>query len=239
MNRRARRLIALFSRGSGVSAPLPLTLDNRHTWLKADAGLFTGSDGTTPVTADGNLVGFWTDQFWNGNSPIQATTGNKPTYKVNIQNSLPIVRFDGNDDYLRKTFAATLSQPITVYCVVTSSTVSRLIFDSITESAGIRIGFVAGDASTNFNLGVAAGFGTGFNVWCAVLNGASTLVRKNGTQTGTGTFTNSTDGLTIGGRYTLSAFLNGDIGELIIYTAAHDLATRQTVEAYLATRWGL
>lgn len=229
---------AIFKHGS-AAPPVPATLPNQHTWLKADAGLFVASNGTTPVTADGDLVGFWTDQFGNGNNPIQATTTNKPTYKVNIQNALPVVRFDGNDNYLQKTFSATLTQPITVYCAVSSGTTGRLIFDSVTESAGIRVGFVAGDGSNNFNLGVSAGFATGFNVWSAVLNGASTLVRKNGTQVGTGTFTNGTDGLTVGARYTFSSFLNGDLAELIFYSAAHNLATLQTVETYLMARYGL
>src|ERR1051325_4711729 len=67
----------------------PSDISGLKIWLKADAG--AGS-------SDGDAVGTWTDQSGTSHDFTQATSSKKPTYKTNIQNSLPVVRFDGTDD---------------------------------------------------------------------------------------------------------------------------------------------
>ena len=47
---------------------------------------------------------------------------------------------------------------------------------------------------------------------------------------------NSTDGTGVYDGY----FLNGNVAEIIAYKSAHiDKATRETIEGYLAWKWGL
>lgn len=70
----------------------PVDLDdlpNIFFWFEADGQSFANND---PV---GTLV----DQSGNSHSPTSSGS-NRPTYKTNILNGLPVIRFDGTDDYL-------------------------------------------------------------------------------------------------------------------------------------------
>jgi hypothetical protein len=67
-------------------------------WLKADGTLRQTVSGT-PATADNDPVGEWVDVGSFAANPSGATT-KRPLLKLNIKNSLPVIRFDGVDDQL-------------------------------------------------------------------------------------------------------------------------------------------
>jgi hypothetical protein len=66
----------------------PRTIPNLRLWLKADA---------IQNLIDGDAVAAWSDISGNGWSATQSTAGSRPTYKTNILNGQPVVRFDGGD----------------------------------------------------------------------------------------------------------------------------------------------
>jgi len=78
----------------GIFVP---TTEGMLGWWKADADCY--EDAGTDPCEDGDGVYQWNDQSGNGKNLIQTTAGNRPTYKTNIQNGLPAVRFDGSDDF--------------------------------------------------------------------------------------------------------------------------------------------
>lgn len=86
----------------------PDSISGLKLWLKADA--ITGSN-------DGDSVTTWTDSSGNTNNATQSTAANKPTYKTNIINGNPVVRFDGVDDNLITT--STLYSNITSAATLT------------------------------------------------------------------------------------------------------------------------
>lgn len=69
------------------------------------------------VTVDGTAVASWTDLSGNGRHAVQATGGNQPLFKTGIFGSLPSVRFDGTDDFLKTASFATITQPFTIVVV--------------------------------------------------------------------------------------------------------------------------
>ena len=73
--------------------PLAPPSPNLVVWLKADAGVFTDTGGTTPATNDGDLIALWNDQSGNGNHVLQATSGNRPVFKTNVLGGKPVLRF--------------------------------------------------------------------------------------------------------------------------------------------------
>lgn len=97
-----------------VSAPVTLTLtqsggtgltvDNElRLWLAADAGVATNLDGQ---------VTDWADQSPLLNDALQHEPGLAPTWVADAANGLPVLRFDGVDDYLEIANTASL-QPLT------------------------------------------------------------------------------------------------------------------------------
>lgn len=68
----------------------PTDISGLKFWVKADSLALSDND---PVSS-------WTDSSGLGNHATQGTGGAQPTYKTNIQNGLPVIRFDGAGDWL-------------------------------------------------------------------------------------------------------------------------------------------
>jgi hypothetical protein len=60
-------------------------------WLDATAGVY--KDAGTTLAADGETIQQWNDQSGQGNHAAQATAGQRPTYKTNVINGKPAIRF--------------------------------------------------------------------------------------------------------------------------------------------------
>lgn len=85
----------------GGSTFVPTSLSGCVLWLPpAMTSMFTDHLGASEVTLDGQVVGRWADASGVGNNATQSTAANKPLYKAGIQNSLPMVLFDGSNDAL-------------------------------------------------------------------------------------------------------------------------------------------
>lgn len=65
-------------------------------WLMANQAVYT--DGGTTLAVDNQTVQQWNDQSGNGRNASEAT--NKPTYRTNIVNGMPAIRFDDPDRLL-------------------------------------------------------------------------------------------------------------------------------------------
>ena len=104
---------------------VPTDIDGCTLWLKADQ--ITGLD-------DGDSVGTWKDQSGEGNDVSQGTANKKPTYKVDILNGKPVVRFDGTDDRLGLA-TMSISVPYTTIWVVrcTDDDADSIVADMGTE----------------------------------------------------------------------------------------------------------
>lgn len=210
-------------------------------------------------TSGGNLVGTggavarWEDKSGNGFHVTQSTSSQRPNRQAAIQNSLDVLRFDGND---RLTNASLLSsQPNSVFIVgrVDSSDSDAAVFlDSLNSSQHV---VYRGSSTDNPGAFVAAGgasrplagaANTNFNVHAAVFNSTSGLYVLNGDNSTSGSIgTNALNGVSIGDlRGNPSPLVSGyaligDIAEVIILNSATPAPIRQLIEGYLAWKWGL
>jgi hypothetical protein len=78
-------------------------------WLKTDAGVYA-NDTCTVLAGDGSPVACWADQSGYGSHFTQSTTGNQPTFMLSGLNNLPILQFDGNSQFLEKSYTANLNE---------------------------------------------------------------------------------------------------------------------------------
>ncbi|MEI9920222.1 MAG: T9SS type A sorting domain-containing protein [Bacteroidota bacterium] len=65
-------------------------------WLKANAGTFQNTGGTTAASTDGDQVALWKDQSTVLNNASQATVANMPKFYNGIANGNPVLRFTGD-----------------------------------------------------------------------------------------------------------------------------------------------
>ena len=232
--------------GGGVVTPIPKTIAGLTVWLDGSdiSTLYQDSAKTTPVTADGDVVGAMADLSGNGNDVVQATTANKPLYKASIQNSLSVVRFDGVNDYLAAT-AFTLNQPEHVFLVgnVIAWTSNDYIWD------GNTLDLMGLYSQVPDRLALYAGAGGPFIVptpgtyllISAVFDGASSDIRLNGGAAVTGNVgANNAGGLTVGANGGHAAgFGNIEVGEMLVYNVELTGADLTTIKNYLNEKWNI
>lgn len=212
----------------------PTSIDGLALWL--DAAAITG-------LSDNDAVTTWNDSS-SANSAGQATAGKKPTYKTNIQNGKPVVRFDGSTDFMSlATYVDAGNSTLFVVCNRTSGSGYQGLF--VTNKIGIYsnngsewIVYVGGDKSGGSSVD------SNFKVLTARIqdNAATVDLWTNGTpgstQTG-GSFDARGSTTVIGSGWIDSQHHGGDIAEMLIYTAVLSDADVDTINDYLNARWAV
>lgn len=176
--------------------------------------------------SDGDPVGTWPDLSGNNNHLVQAVGASKPTYKTGIQNGLPILRFDGLNDFIGPaTFAMT--QPETVFVVLKQTTWTlddapidgSTMYMILAQRATTPRFSIYGAAWGCENSALAIG---SFGILTALWNGASSYIRINGGNQVTGNAGAGFDGggIMAGRRHDVGAFyFDGDIAEIVAYNS--------------------
>lgn len=227
----------------------PLALGTLVAWYDASdlTTLYQASDGSTPATSDGDVVGRISDKSGNGWHLLQATTGNKPLLKrdANGINGLATVMGDGVDDIM-KTAAIALNQPVHMLVVIRSAYLNgRVIFDGlVNESMQVyyttpspRLHMYAGSANAcgNSELG-----GTAVGILSVVANGALSSIAVNGGTPVTGSpGTRAPGGLTLFNKSSGTSPSAIAFGEGLLLSAALDSTNYAAALTYLATKWGV
>jgi hypothetical protein len=229
----------LLSRRRGSGKPGPPT-GSLQLWL--DATKITGLNDADPVSA------------WNGRSPttINATQagGLRPTYRTNVQNGLPVVRF-ASASAQHFALSAVLGSPnsCTFYMVAKVSSVAnfRGILGGPTGALMHRIEQTTGrQRFGNVNTTDAAVSNTGvgttlFRVIGVSYDGAAATYILDGGTDGAVAFSDVLTGCTRLGVYDTAASFpfEGDIAEVLGYTVVHGAPERALVQNYLRTKWNV
>jgi len=234
----------------------PVDIPGLQLWLDA-------ADPNS-LTLSGTSVTSWRDKSSNNYS---STVYNSPTYSNNSLNGLPGVTFNGSSQYISFGNIINLgTSPIYVFSVVKYDTtgdgtiIAKSSYRANTGRWFMTRAAVGGGAIMGVDIGsggVTASFAdttTNVQLFSGFWDRSTVYVFQNGTQrssiaavnsssltntdplyiaaypNGTGTAPN-----TIGG-YT---YLNGKIGEILVYNESITTAQRQQIEGYLARKWGL
>ena len=223
----------------------PTDIAGLFGWWKADAGTYEDTSLTTPASADADPVGGLWDWSGNGNHLTQSTSTKRPALKLAIQNGLPVLRFDGVDDFLAGAFGAAQSQPYTLLFAFSLRTVAaqKSVCDGkdathrcqlITFPDASTWDFYAGGADTNAGTPDAAWHALGIRV-----NGAASKVRfDGGADTTVSPGTQGVSGITLGTAYDGTSAGAVDVGESLAYSGAVSDANLISLMSYLKGRWG-
>lgn len=244
----------------GTSAPVVINIIGtspanppavgRVLWLKADAGVTTNADGT---------VATWADQSGNANDAAQdSLVGNPSPVLITDAAGRQMLNYDGTLRYLKAPHSDSLSvtNDMSFFCAVnvddfaairTIASKGNLAnphpFDYFFTTAGLA------QVNRGDNRGTSAAVSsspipTGTNVITGfTVDGSTGTHYFQGLPNGTGQFGYGTidDGtsLYIGARDDFNVMFKGNIGELMIYDHALQGSELQTVNAYLAGRYGV
>jgi hypothetical protein len=253
----------IFETVSQAPAFAPTDISGLQLWLDASdtSTLYNATAGGSLVTADGSAVARWQDKSGNNRHIIQSTSNARPLLKTSIKNGKNVLRFDGSNDALAiaSSFANTSNTTFAFIAFKHNSTTQ-------TGSGGGRILNVSfngtnnrcyagsGSAFINSKIGATLGrAGTdnvntsrGIDLNSLLLafgrsNNSAGQVFINGTSAGSLTPVNggsaTTQFLQVGGD--ANGYLNGDVYEVLMYSAPLTTVQRQAVESYLNTKWSL
>lgn len=209
---------------------------NLYAWYKADALVLNNDDP----------VGTWTDSSGNGRNLTQSTADNKPLYKTNVLNSLPVVQSDGSNDYMVSA-SFTLNQPFSVFVVfqfVNTPSGQQYIHDGLSAYNSCLAHNNNGTGLFLYNgaqIQDSTNMDTSFIYQCSVFDGADSKMFKNGVQNDNGANINTTakNGITLFARGDPDGYGAFKIAEYLLYSESISDANRATVETYLATKYGL
>lgn len=215
---------------------------HRHFNPKA-AGAVRAYDSRYVSGTNNTGLGTWTDRSGNANA-TQATGANQALYIASGQGGNPVIRFDGSNDYFNFTRLDTYSGLTALGCNKQtgdgvligsndqnrgggSANVQMLRWIATGSGLGNNLVLWYNSADTTWDLSANGADFTTFGITsCSVFGGSKMKTFRNGVTMGDSTrntLTNLSNFSVIGGVYFLSAGLaapvNGDVGQVLIFTA--------------------
>jgi hypothetical protein len=243
----------LHAPAAGGAPALPTANLSMH--LRADLGTWQDTAGTTTAaTSNGDPVGRWADQSGNGRHlNDNSNTSYRPALQNSVINGHPVIRFNGSSHGL---YNANLS-------VLTAAEVFIIVkVDTDPPGSGGATGFWDfGNAGSDTHFPWTDGviydhFGTNarkstvdptpsLSASFRLYNVVSTSSEWTSFLDGTQLYTTGTNGVafrtdcSLGSNRSRTYFLDGDIAELVIYSAKLSAGDKADAEAYFADRYGL
>lgn len=232
----------------------PIQERSLSLWLRAGDEMYT-DDSTTLVSSDGQAVQMWRNIKNTAERYRQATAGNKPTYKTNIVNGHPVLRFDGGDFLARNNsdhfFGGAAN---TMIMVVSDSSTTGYIWNGNGTEGGPS--FITGSLSREFEYfthssGERQTFATtasGFHILTVVRpEGAGEhRLHYDGQLVATGTNVNNGNGNwagllldRIGWRSGGASGITGDIAEMMHFTRVLPVERLNDFHRYLGLYYAI
>lgn len=238
--------------------PSDVAQSNLKLWLDGSdtTTVYTDNTCTTFTASAWDKVGCWKDKSGNNNNAVQTIDNLKPHYALAIQNTKPVLMFDGTNDFLNNTnLTASQSTTLSIFAVASagSNTGSKVIINN-----DFNFYFGVGSTTNYFNSyygdsdswGTTADHGSGatpnmstsFHIISSIQNGTidSSFIDSTALTTRANTMSTFSNGYTIGSRQTTnSQYWDGNIAEIIIYNTDLSTAQRSYIERYLANKWNI
>ena len=228
---------------TGLPGLAPDSISNLELWLDGTTGFYDATTGGNAITTNNSSIARWEDRTSNSNHATQSTVNDRPFYQSAVGSAL----FDGSSDYLTcgqpSSLDITGNGSIVFWCYMNS----LASFEGFVSKAVTNTGSIPNDSQYNIEVfqgklrtiitgndlrdgnattGTAATISTG--VWqqfAFTWDGSNLKQYKDGSfaasraQSETGPQTKNYDVL-IGRRDRAAALIDGEIGEVQIYSKA-------------------
>lgn len=195
--------------------------------------------------SDNDPVALWEDESGNGYDATQTNVARKPTYKTNIINGYPVVRFDGIFNRLDLTNLPSSSDR-TVFAVCNRTgkdNMFNVVFASgASESIAMVLQYGGSDlwgAFTDAANPAGSNSSSTFDVFAMTKASSALSFYKNGSADGTATGGSGVFSSSHIGNDQFESALQGDIAELIVYSSALTSPQIAQNNAFLASFYNL
>ena len=224
--------------GGGGQGFAPTDIGALALWLDA-------ADSNTITQVDGN-VSQWDDKSGQANHVTQGLAASQPLTGTRSQNGMNVLDFDGGD-YLKNDVFGPFVQPSTIIVVAAQDNTNNTWYvDGGSTGGGSQRNAIGGDygaykiyGGAILNTGVA--IDTAAHIRVGIFNGTSSKAYIDGGSGVTGDAgTQGISGFVVGARATRAdSFVDGWIGEVVIYNALLSNEEINQYGNYAAEKWGL
>lgn len=209
----------------------PVPLADMYSWLKAGSGI--------------QLVGGDVDRWYNA-APIPAyeyveKVASRPVFVSSWTNGQPAVGFSAaGTTNLGSVTPFTVAEPMTHYLVLDASSSGGIM-----TAANMAVDYgILGSIGMYLNTGISGAASLASPSVVALVmksqSGADSEIWVNNLLVVSGDIGNgSQEGLFLGSAPTPKAYISMNLGEQISYSVAHDTATREAVQTYLANKYNI
>lgn len=194
-------------------------------------------------TLDTTKVQDWLDISGNGRDLEQLVSGDQPTYAANGVNDYPAVTLTATKNLALAVGKAT---PITIFIVLKADSATpaadEIVLDGSDGTNFLRFKRLFSTTEYSLTNGVTTitsssqSFSTTAHVYTLRVNGASSFIRKDGTQIATGTLSTAINDLILG-DFAKAASFAGKVPEMQIYNTVLTTDQLQYIEAALINRY--
>lgn len=230
-----------------LGAFFPMGISGLKIWYSADT-IFNKNDG--------DAVDRWVDQTFQVNDATQVAGASQPVYKVNIINGLPVLRFDGSDDYMTGPLLPVLTGvDFTLFATYAfrATNVQQVAFRDPPNTSGgtCIVGYTSNntgfyrlnDTSMGLSTNLASELGTNPRITTMIKSGTDGAVYRDATLRVSTTVSGSllVADTMIYGRNSdaASSYAQIDFAEFMLYDRALNIDEQSLVHTYLKTKWGI
>jgi hypothetical protein len=226
----------------------PSTVPGLKLWLDASdsSTLYDSVSGGSLVSADSPVLR-WTDKSSNGLMAIQANATYAPLRKTSIVNNKDCLLFDGTNDYIDVN-SISVHQTITAFVVWKPTNDTCYAFDSTSSSNGVLDRVTYSNVSGPYvyagaDLRTRNNDNKLINNWTIssiVFDHGSTKCYIDSILNASGNAgSNNMSSFRIGSKYSLENYLNGYVGEILLYDSSVSDSERIAIEGGLKIKWGI
>lgn len=227
----------------GAAAFSPLDIAGLVGWWDFSdlTTLYQDDAGTTPVAADGDVIGKILDKSTLSNHMKQSVTASKSIYKIGIQNGLSSGLFTVDDYYTSA--LATSSTAYTVFIIAksTNAATANLYFLNGNGSDGYLFGIISSSRiilNNNVDLLFDGSATTNTELWTVKRSGSTTSMKVNDSSV---SLTNSTASVltptTQSQIGSPTSSLIGYLQEILLFDNALSAEDEAGVVGYLNEKW--
>lgn len=214
--------------------------------------LWLDASDTSTITSSSGSVSQWNDKSGNGRNFTQGTGTAQPTTGTTTQNSLNVIVFDGNSDFMRLTATIPVSRFFTFAYVATPSTgVDDYHLSLINTASGQQWSLITkyssrsyefyqnAFGSARFTLGSSTA--TGYNTNIVIHSAATVTSLVNGAPSNGSSSGDTSDrtfgDIFIGSATSTSNFAGVNFAEILLFDRALSGRSLIALSDYLRQKW--
>lgn len=200
---------------------------------------FQRLESDSGITLVSGKVDVWADSSGNGRDVTAISASNRPDYGLTQYNGIDVLTFNATNNG-RMTASYTLNQPYTIFWVGAFTAGTMYVYDDSTTANAASLLRASSVIQIRSGANLLGNDNISNQIITSVHNGASSVIRQQGVQTGAGNAgTANSTGVYLGSGNAGTFQFTGTMAARFVYQGVADATLIANMEAWLANKYGV